>query len=134
MIKILARLLHPVLLAAVLGGCAAAIAPALFVTGVGTAAYVINDRRAPETMVADQRIQKTAASRMEDELKNDVRVDVISYNRNVLLLGEARTEEVKERAAKIVAEIRSTSFIRSVIWDSPAGEEGPPVYCQVVVE
>jgi len=103
MIKILAPILRSALFLAMLGGCAAAVFPALFVTGVGGAAYMVNDRRPPDTMLADQRIQKTASSRLEDELKNDVRVDAQSYNRNVLLLGEARSEDVKQRAGKIVA-------------------------------
>jgi osmotically-inducible protein OsmY len=105
MTKILARTISIALSAAALGGCVAAIIPALFVTGVGSAAYIANDRRAPDTMLADQRIQKTGMSRMEDELKNNIRVDVRSYNRNVLLLGEARTEEIKQRAGAIASGI-----------------------------
>jgi osmotically-inducible protein OsmY len=84
-----------------LGGCVAV--PALVVTGMGSAAYVANDRRTNETMLSDQRIQKTASSRLEANLKNDIRIDAISYNRSVLLIGEARSDEIKERAAKIVA-------------------------------
>jgi osmotically-inducible protein OsmY len=103
MIKIPARILPPLALAAALGGCAAAIVPALFVTGMGSVAYIANDRRPSDTMLADQRIQRTASSRIEDELKTDIRADTISYNRKVLLLGEARSEDVKQRAAKILA-------------------------------
>jgi len=101
----LSRTASAVLVAAALGGCAAAIIPALFVTGVGSAAYIANDRRPTDTMLADQRIQKTGMSRIEDEFKTDIRVDVRSYDRQVLLLGEARSEEIKQRAGQIAAGI-----------------------------
>jgi osmotically-inducible protein OsmY len=101
--KKLLAVFHPLLVAAALAACAPAIIPALFVTGMGGVAYMANDRRANDTILSDQRIQKVAASRLEEQLKNDIRVDAISYNRNVLLIGEARSEDIKQRAAKIVA-------------------------------
>jgi osmotically-inducible protein OsmY len=113
--RILARVLQSALLAATLAGCVAAVVPALFVTSVGGAAYVVNDRRAPDTMIADQRIQKTSTSRIQDELKTDVRVDAISYNRQLLLLGEARTDEIKERAGRIAAGVEGVRQVYNEI-------------------
>lgn len=93
-----------------LSGCPAV--PALVIGGVGTGVYIANDRRTNDSMLADQRIEKTAASRIQGELKSDILLDLSSYNRQLLLIGRARTEEAKRRAGEIA---QSVEGVRTVV-------------------
>lgn len=79
--------------------------PAIIIGGVGTTMYMANDRRTNDTMLADQRIERTASSRIRTALGADVILDTSSHNRNLLLVGRAKNEEVKRRAGEIAAQI-----------------------------
>jgi osmotically-inducible protein OsmY len=90
-------------LAGALGGCFAV--PAIVIGGVGTGMYMANDRRTNDTMLADQRIERTAASRIKTAFGPDVILDTSSHNRNLLLVGRAKNEDVKRRAGEIAAQV-----------------------------
>lgn len=96
-----ARALLVALAAASSAGCI----PAIIIGGVGTTMYMANDRRTNDTMLADQRIERTAASRIKTALGADVILDTSSHNRNLLLVGRAKNEEVKRRAGEIAAKV-----------------------------
>ncbi|MBS1216400.1 MAG: hypothetical protein H6R20_1374 [Proteobacteria bacterium] len=137
--------------ATILGGCAAAV-----VGGVAAGAAVATDRRLSDVMAADERIEWTVLNRLNDRFKDQIHVNVTSYNRNVLLTGEAATEAVKaeaERLAAGVAEVRSVtnelaigpassltarsndSYITSQVKARLVGAEGiNPIYVKVVTE
>lgn len=91
------RLLRPLLLAAtaaaLLSGCVAAVVG-------GTAAGVGHDRRSWTTVIRDRNIQATAYDNFNKDkelaLKNNV--SIVVYNGVMLLVGEVRTEELKQRA------------------------------------
>lgn len=91
------RLLRPLLLAAtaaaLLSGCVAAVVG-------GTAAGVGHDRRSWTTVIRDRNIQATAYDNFNKDkelaLKNNV--SIVVYNGVMLLAGEVRTEELKQRA------------------------------------
>jgi osmotically-inducible protein OsmY len=76
----------------------------LFFGGVGGAAYVATDRRTSDTVVADQRIEFIASTRLS-ELGTDLRVSNVAFNRKVLLTGPVRTAALRERAVKAIASI-----------------------------
>jgi osmotically-inducible protein OsmY len=83
----------------------AACAPVVLV-GVGagaTGAIVAEDRRTTGTQLDDRSIELKAATRISDRHPDQVHVSVTSYNRNVLLTGEAPTSAVKADIEKIVA-------------------------------
>jgi osmotically-inducible protein OsmY len=92
-----------------LSGCFAA--PALIVggvgTGVGAAAYIAHDRRSSDTMLSDQRIQKSTERQLNEQLGAAIRIEPISFNRNLLLVGEARDQQTRQRAAQIAAAVDS---------------------------
>ncbi len=94
------RRLLPVLLLAVipaLQGCFPVVA-----TGVGAGALMAGDRRTSGIYIEDQGIELKAASRIEEKYKSGVHSNVTSFNRHVLLTGEAPSEEVKQGMSQAV--------------------------------
>ncbi len=87
---------------ALLEGCAAAV-----VGGAAGGAAVALDRRTAGTIVDDQGIEFKAMSMMNDHpgLNEHSSISVTSYNYTVLLTGDAETEEVSRRYARLVADI-----------------------------
>ena len=80
--------------AAALNGCAPLVVGGAAATGV----VVAEDRRTVGTITEDQAVELKTANRIGDRVKN-AHVNVTSYNRMVLLTGEA-----PDAAAKAVAE------------------------------
>jgi osmotically-inducible protein OsmY len=93
-------------LAAALAVSATGCAPALF-GGAAVGASVIHDRRSSATVLEDQNIELAAYGKISDveALSGHSRVSVTSYNRVVLLTGQADTAEVKSRVADLVAKL-----------------------------
>ena len=91
----------------VLGGCAAAI-----VTGAGAGVMAAEDRRTVATMTEDQSIELKASQRVSDKVPGSVHLNVTSYNRMVLLTGEAPNDDARrdiERIAKSVENVRGVT-------------------------
>jgi len=92
------RLLIPALLTTLLSGCVVAVIG-------GTAAGVGHDRRSWTTVISDRNIQTTAYDSFNKDkelaLKNNV--TIVVYNGVMLLAGEVRTPELKERAERRVS-------------------------------
>jgi osmotically-inducible protein OsmY len=86
-----------VIAAATVSGCAA-----VAVGAVAGGATVAMDRRPPDVMATDERLEWTAQSRIDAKYKDQVHVNATSFNRNVLLTGEALTETIKADSTKIV--------------------------------
>lgn len=91
--------LPALLIAPLLSGCVAAVA----VGAVATASSV-NDRRGFSTVMSDKNIQLSAYDLLNADkelvIKNRVMISV--YDGMMLLTGEVRTEELKQRAESIV--------------------------------
>lgn len=85
---------------ALLAGCAAVVVGA----AAGGAAIAV-DRRQPDIIATDERIELTASSRIGDALKDKGHVNVTSFNRQVLLTGESTTPELKAEAERIAAAV-----------------------------
>ena len=77
----------------------------LIVGGAATGAYVATDRRQPEIVAGDERVELTAGSRIGDRYGDRVHVNVTSYNYNVLLTGEVPDAQSKAGIEKIVSEV-----------------------------
>lgn len=94
----------------ILSGCAP-----LAVTGVGvgtgTGALMSEDRRSSGTFIEDQAIELKASRRILEQLDRDVRINVTSFNQNVLLTGEAPNESMKSEAEKIAKGIENVRNI-----------------------
>lgn len=91
-----------------LQGCATAL-----VAGAATGAAVATDRRTTGKMIDDQTLElKAQKSIVEDpQLKDTVRVNVTSMNGIVLLTGEAKTANLRDRA---LSKVRSVQGVRRI--------------------
>lgn len=81
-------------------------------TGVGAGAAMISDRRTSGTYVEDEGIEWKVSNRIRERFGNSAHVNVTSYNRNVLLTGEAPNETVRKELDTIVAGVE---HVRGVI-------------------
>jgi osmotically-inducible protein OsmY len=82
----------------------------LAVTGAAAGALVAGDRRTTGTYIEDESIEWKAIDRVR-ELGTGAHVNATSYNRRVLITGEAPTEDVKKR---IEASLRGIPNVREV--------------------
>ena len=115
-----------VLAAVMVTGCTAAVVGA---TATGVA--VAMDRRQPDVMAADERIEWTVQSRISTKFGDQVHINAISYNRNVLLIGEALTEPIKAECTKIaegVDEVKSVTNELSIAAPSSMGARANDSY------
>jgi osmotically-inducible protein OsmY len=90
----------------VLSGCFGAAA-----VGVGSGALMLLDRRASETYVADEGMEIRALSRINEKYGDRVHVNSTSYNRTMLLTGEAPTDAIKADIEKIAAGVPNVKAI-----------------------
>lgn len=84
-------------------GCA----PVIIGTGVATGAVVAHDRRTTGTVVEDQEIFLHAL-RLRNEypdIAQQSKINITPYNMQVLLTGQAASDEVSRRFADLVAQI-----------------------------
>ncbi|MDE2311360.1 MAG: BON domain-containing protein [Betaproteobacteria bacterium] len=103
------RYLNYLLLAAILGalqGC-----PAVVATGVGTGALMAADRRTTGTYIEDEVIEDKANSQISTKYKNTAHVNITSFNRHVLITGEAPNEETRAGIAQIVAGVQNVKAV-----------------------
>jgi osmotically-inducible protein OsmY len=90
-----------------LGGCAAAI-----VTGAGVGVMAAEDRRTVATMSEDESIELKTLQRVSEKVPGNVHLNVTSYNRMVLLTGEAPNDNARrdiERIAGSVENVRGVT-------------------------
>ena len=75
------------------------------VVGAGAAAMASDDRRSIGAQTEDKEIDLRGESRISSRFGDKVHINVTSYNRNVLLTGEAPDDAAKAQIEKIVREI-----------------------------
>ena len=92
-----------------LSGCAPLIVGGAVMTGV-----VATDRRTAGARVEDEAIELKVASAVRKDLGERVHLNVTSFNRKVLLTGEARSQADKERAEKLA---QSQENVQSIVND-----------------
>ena len=99
------------MLAPVLGGCVAAL------VGAGAAGAAVGfDRRTTGAYTDDESIEwKTSLAIREKFGETAVHVNATSFNRIVLLTGEAPTEEMRQEIQKIAQRIESVRDVRNEI-------------------
>ncbi len=92
-----------------LSGCAPLIVSGAVMTGV-----VVTDRRTAGTQLEDEAIELKVSSAVRQDLGDRVHLNVTSYNRQVLLSGEAATAADRERAEKLA---QSQENVKAVVND-----------------
>ncbi|WP_440906027.1 BON domain-containing protein [Catenovulum sp. SX2] len=100
--KSIVNILFVLLLASQTTGCAIA----LFSGAAATTAAVSADRRDLDTQVLDHEIEQKIARAIDNEpsLFEQAHVNVVSYNRNVLLVGQATSEFVRNKVLDIAGQ------------------------------
>lgn len=103
------NLLILVLFVPVLQSCA----PLLIGAGVGASAIFADDRRSSGTLLEDQTIETKAKNRIDEKYGTQAYYNVTSFNRYVLLTGQAPTEEIKEDVAVLVLEVPNVRNVQN---------------------
>lgn len=104
------RLLALLALTAGLGASLSACAP-IIVGGVVMGSLVATDRRTAGTQVEDEGIELRSGSRLRDNPGERVHVNVTSYNRQVLLTGEAPTAQDRQLVEQVVSKVGNVRAI-----------------------
>ena len=105
--RIVATLACAVALAGALGACAPVI-----LGGAAVGAMVATDRRTSGAQLEDEGIELRAAGRIRESLGDRVHVNVTSYNRQVLLTGEAPNAQDRQQVEQIVMRVEN---VRSIV-------------------
>lgn len=82
-----------------LSGCAPVVA-----VGIGAGVLMAEDRRTTSAYLMDEEIELKVNSRIREAYQEGVHVNATSYNRRVLLTGEAADAAARAKAAQIAAE------------------------------
>lgn len=107
------------LCAPILAGCFGAAA-----VGVGTGALLLTDRRNTETYISDEGMEIRAANRIRDAYGDKAHVNVIAYNRMLLLTGEVPTEVIKADVEKLAAGVPNVKSISNELLIAGASSFG----------
>lgn len=113
------RILALALCLALLPGCAA-----LLVGGAAAGAGAAHDRRSVGTVIDDNNIELTAYDAINKDkeiaLKNNV--GIVVYNGVMLLIGEVRTEELRQRAERLASGLQGVRrVVNEISVEEPTG-------------
>lgn len=105
--------------------------------GAAAGGLMAADRRTSGTYVEDEAIEIKAEKNIDDQLGDKIHVNVTSYNRNVLMTGEAIDEATKAKAesiAKSVANVRGVTNEMMISASSPRMERNNDAYITTKVK
>lgn len=113
------RILTPVLCLLLLPGCAA-----LVVGGAAAGAGAVHDRRSLGTVIDDNNIELTAYDAINKDkeiaLKNNV--GIVVHNGVMLLVGEVRTDELRQRAERLASGLQGVRrVVNEIAVEDPTG-------------
>lgn len=112
------RLIIKLLAVAVIAVQLTACFPAV-VGGVAAGGAMAADRRTSGTYIEDEAIELKAKKSLMQELNENVHANVTSFNRNVLISGEAFSEKAKARAEEIVKNIDNVRSVTNELVVAP---------------
>lgn len=108
----LKRLALSAALAGVFAGALTGCVPLVIGGAMAGGSLVATDRRTSGTQLEDEGIELRAGARIRASVGDNTHVNVTSYNRQVLVTGEAPTEREKQLVDQIV---RGVENVRSVV-------------------
>ncbi len=97
-------------------GCALLVAAGVATVGTGVA--VSQDRRTGGMLVEDQNIESKSDQRIRDKMGGNLHVNVVSFNRNVLLTGEVPSESARKEIEQVVKDVE---HVRNVLNEIAVG-------------
>lgn len=98
------------LLAAALSASLSACLPVV-VTGVGAGVLMATDRRTSGTYLEDEEIELKIVTRINEKLGNQVHLNATSFNRKVLLTGEAPSAAIKAELKSIASGVPNVQSV-----------------------
>ena len=87
--------------------------------GAGTGALMVEDRRSSGMYIEDERIELKTSRRIGERLGDKVHVNVTSFNRNVLLTGEAPDESTRKEVEKLAMSVENVLNVSNEIIVAP---------------
>lgn len=110
--SLVCMLLLGLLLQTLVSGCGV-----LVVGGAATGVAIAHDRRTSGTVIEDEAIEIKAGQALgsDPEIKAQTHIDVTSYNLEVLLTGEAPSEELRDRAGYLVSRVEKVTRVYNEI-------------------
>jgi osmotically-inducible protein OsmY len=85
---------------------------------------LIDDRRTSATQIEDSGIERKINNRIEEKFGSEVHLDVVSYNRYVVLLGQAPTQQNKDDIGAIALGVENVRNVQNEIVVGPATSSG----------
>ncbi len=96
-----------------LSGCVPVVA-----TGVGAGLMIADDRRSTATYLLDEEIEFKLAARIREQFGQNTRANVTSFNRRVVITGQAPDEDTRSRVEALV---RAGEQVREVFNEMSIG-------------
>lgn len=87
------------------------------VVGGATAAKVATDPRTTGRQIDDETLEEKVAYNLnkDEQIKSEARINVVSYNGKVLLIGQAPNESAKDAARSVTAGVEGVSTVYNEI-------------------
>lgn len=117
--KLLSSLPLCSLAAALLAGALAGCAPLIVGGAVGTA-IMVSDRRSSGAQIDDEAIELRAGARLREAIGDRAHININSYNRQVLLTGEAPNDAIRQQAEQIVRGVENVRAVVNEVGVGPA--------------
>jgi len=89
--------------------------PLIVGAGVGAGVMMADDRRTSATVLEDQTIELKIKNRVNEKYPDQLHVGITSFNRFVLLTGEAPTEEIKQDLTIVALEVQNVRNVQNEV-------------------
>ncbi len=90
-------------------------APLIVGAGVGAGIMMADDRRTSASILEDQTIEVKIKNRINEKYDDQLHVSATSFNRFVLLTGEAPTEEIKQDLTILALEVQNVRNVQNEV-------------------
>jgi osmotically-inducible protein OsmY len=85
---------------------------------------LIDDRRTSATQLEDSGIERKIGNRVEEKFGTEVHLDIVSYNRYVVLLGEAPSQQAKDEIGALALGVQNVRNVQNEIVIGPVTSSG----------
>ena len=89
--------------------------PLIVGAGVGAGVMMADDRRTSASILEDQTIEIKIKNRINEKYDDQLHVNITSFNRFVLLTGEAPTEEIKQDLTIVALEVQNVRNVQNEV-------------------
>lgn len=85
---------------------------------------LIDDRRTSATQLEDSGIERKIGNRIEEKFGTEVHYDVVSYNRYVVVMGEAPTQQAKDDIGALALGVQNVRNVQNEMVVGPPTSSG----------